>query len=162
MFSTIINLLQIFLWLRLFLSLLYDPSIYIFKQTIFLSLIDILLVLIKISKGNLLITTMQVSSRLLITFCFVEEMNIYSNSLAIVWALSEFVRYPYYIFPNSKILKWLRYNSFIILYPIGMFLEAVHIYFNNIPYTNILILLYPLFGPKMYLHMLNQRNKKLN
>ena len=58
-------------------------------------------------------------------------MNIYSKMLAFVWALSEFVRYPYYIFPNLRVLKWLRYNSFIILYPLGMFLEAVHIYLNS-------------------------------
>ena len=58
-----------------------------------------------------------------------------------VWSLSEFCRYPYYIhqllFKNSKnrILTFIRYSSFIVLYPLGITCEIINI-FKALPMLN--------------------------
>lgn len=38
------------------------------------------------------------------------------------WSIAEIIRYGYYLHKNSKLIKWLRYNAFIINYPIGVIL----------------------------------------
>lgn len=40
----------------------------------------------------------------------------------IPWSLAEVNRYSYYLFKNP-ITTWLRYNAFIILYPLGVYGE---------------------------------------
>jgi len=159
--TKIMNLLQTLLWFRLLFYIIISHSYchQVFLQTVFLSIFDIFFVLSKISKGNLLITTLQVTSRLVVAFYFVTSMNYYSKMLAIIWSLSEITRYPYYIFPYISPIKWLRYNCFILLYPIGMFLEAYQMYYHYNPLSKMFIIVYPLFGPLMYMHMFKQRNK---
>ena len=42
-------------------------------------------------------------------------------ALVVVWALSDVVRYPYYLLTTinvtNKPMEWLRYSAFIVLYP---------------------------------------------
>jgi len=48
--------------------------------------------------------------------------------LLLVWSVIEIIRYPMYVLTllkkKSSVLTWLRYNSFIPLYPAGIILEA--------------------------------------
>ncbi|CAD6188206.1 unnamed protein product [Caenorhabditis auriculariae] len=58
--------------------------------------------------------------------------------LCLAYVSSELVRYPYYVLRtlnyNSWVTNWLRYNSFLVLYPIGFLCEAITFYgvFNDI------------------------------
>lgn len=104
----------------------------------------------------------------------------------LAWSITEIIRYSYYTLNiiNSVpyILIWLRYTTFIILYPIGVTGELLCFYwaqdyakktgvwsielpnkyndtFSYYYFLWIVMLLYiPLF-PQMYLHMFAQRRK---
>jgi very-long-chain (3R)-3-hydroxyacyl-CoA dehydratase len=46
---------------------------------------------------------------------------VWMPTLLMTWAVSEVIRYPYYLAAVTKkppqLLEWLRYSAFIILYP---------------------------------------------
>lgn len=46
-----------------------------------------------------------------------------------IWSIADINRYLYYLFKNNALTAFLRYNSFLVLYPIGGFAEMVVI--NN-------------------------------
>ena len=46
------------------------------------------------------------------------------------WSIAEIIRYGYYLHKDSKIIKWLRYNVFIINYPIGVILGELFTIWN--------------------------------
>jgi very-long-chain (3R)-3-hydroxyacyl-CoA dehydratase len=54
--------------------------------------------------------------------------------LLLTWTVGDTIRYPFYIQTvlgrNVKIITWLRYSAWIVLYPIGILAEAVVIYSN--------------------------------
>ena len=107
----------------------------------------------------------------------------------IAWAIGDCCRYPYYQFKNG-ILGHIRYNAFIVLYPIGVLGEYFCFYQlaelisaqppNNRLYTwtmpnnlnfgfdfvffakYIMALMYVAFWPAMYLHMFKQRARFYN
>eukprot|EP01084_Bolivina_argentea_P256091 431043_1 len=101
--------------------------------------------LLKLTKSNLILQFFQLGGRfnalmLCILFAWLNKANViseeeYSNnylqmgyvSLLLAWSLAEVIRYPFYICKslkrNSSFLEWLRYNAFIILYPIGFAAE---------------------------------------
>ena len=80
---------------------------------------------------------MQVSSRLLLVwgivnnFPFVARSAGYSSML-FAWSLTEVVRYGFFVFTLSGyspgIISWLRYNTFLILYPLGASSETWLVY----------------------------------
>lgn len=79
----------------------------------------------------------------------------------IAWSIAEIIRYGYYLHKDNKIIKFFRYNAFIINYPIGVLVgELVTIWnyyeeSNHTAYHCILIMLIyiPCF-PYLYVHML--------
>ena len=109
------------------------------------------------------------------------------NICVFCWAITEVVRYSFYTFKDSEILKILRYNLFLILYPLGVSGELLTIlhscqhiandYPDNLkPLTlvmpnkfnitvkyewsvYVLILVYASEFPKLFKHMLRQRAK---
>jgi len=80
---------------------------------------------------------MQVASRLLLvwpivnTFPFLARSPVYSSML-LAWSVTEIIRYGYFTFTLSGyspgFLSWLRYNTFYILYPLGISSECYLIY----------------------------------
>ena len=52
--------------------------------------------------------------------------------MILAWSMTEVIRYPFYAFSLlGKVpypFLWLRYTTFYVLYPIGVFSEAVSIY----------------------------------
>ncbi|XP_033208953.1 very-long-chain (3R)-3-hydroxyacyl-CoA dehydratase hpo-8 [Belonocnema kinseyi] len=146
--------------------------------------------------SNPIITTFQVLSRVMVV-CGVllatpPEFAAASPGLPLAlfaWSVTEIIRYGYY-FMNLMgyvpyFLVWLRYTTFIILYPIGitgelLCLYAAKIYATTKPqawsytlpnYWNftfsyyyfiifVMLLYIPLF-PQLYLHMFAQRKKIL-
>jgi very-long-chain (3R)-3-hydroxyacyl-CoA dehydratase len=47
----------------------------------------------------------------------------------ILWSIADINRYLYYIFKNNSITGFLRYNGFLVLYPLGGVAEMIVI--NN-------------------------------
>jgi very-long-chain (3R)-3-hydroxyacyl-CoA dehydratase len=80
---------------------------------------------------------MQVSSRLLLVwgivnnFPFLAKSPAYSSML-VAWGVTEVIRYGFFVFTLSGyspgIISWLRYNTFLILYPLGASSEAWLVY----------------------------------
>jgi very-long-chain (3R)-3-hydroxyacyl-CoA dehydratase len=143
--------------------------------------------------SNVIITTFQVFSRVMVVCGVLMGTDAAQVSpglpLALLaWSVTEIIRYGYYalnlINAVPYLLVWLRYTTFIALYPIGVTgellcffwaqrevrqtkmwsLEMPNSYNFNFSYFYFLwfvMLLYiPLF-PQMYLHMFAQRKKIL-
>ncbi len=76
---------------------------------------------------------MQVSSRILLVwfiinpFPFLAKSSVYSSML-IAWSVTEVIRYSYFTLSLSGFLpefwSWLRYNTFYVLYPMGISSEC--------------------------------------
>ncbi|XP_058798371.1 very-long-chain (3R)-3-hydroxyacyl-CoA dehydratase hpo-8 [Phymastichus coffea] len=147
-------------------------------------------------KSNPIITTFQVLSRVMVV-CGVILATPPSYAAAspglplalLAWSVTEIIRYGYYLANLigfvPHFLVWLRYTTFIILYPIGITGELLCLY-AAVQYTakeknawsyvlpnewnftfsyqyfliGVMLLYIPLF-PKLYLHMFSQRRKTL-
>lgn len=80
---------------------------------------------------------MQVASRILLVwgvvnnFPYLARSPAYSTML-IAWSITEVVRYSYFVFTLSGykpgFISWLRYNTFFVLYPLGISSECWLIY----------------------------------
>ncbi|KAL6260384.1 hypothetical protein P5V15_007913 [Pogonomyrmex californicus] len=147
--------------------------------------------------SNVIITTFQVLSRVgVVVAVILATPYMYAASspglpLALIaWSITEIIRYFYY-FVNlinivPYVLVWLRYTTFIILYPLGVTGELLCFYsamkyatanpdswsytlpnkwnftFSYLYFLVTVALTYiPLF-PQLYLHMFAQRRKILN
>ncbi|PNP57772.1 hypothetical protein THARTR1_01930 [Trichoderma harzianum] len=107
------------------------------------------------------------------------ELPTYSSML-IAWSVTEVIRYSYFALSlagfTPRVLTWLRYNTFFILYPIGIMSECSLIYFAAVgPATNatqypLTLMPYILYGILaiyvpgayiLYTHMMAQRRKVL-
>ncbi|EFA76185.1 hypothetical protein PPL_10402 [Heterostelium album PN500] len=95
-----------------------------------------------IVKSSLLPTVVQVLFRnqvLLGCLLYVPEAQVHwgVTLLFFFWGVSELIRFPFYIAQAygdcPPILTWLRYNAFIILYPIGFAAENI-LYYVMMPY----------------------------
>ena len=109
--------------------------------------------------------------------------NVWIRMMLFAWSLTEVIRYSYYGLPtNNKVLTWLRYTLFIVLYPMGVigeigclnhaattapastssnslyYIQAFYKYCGGLP-TLITVYLIGLSG--LYSHMLAQRSKIL-
>ncbi|CRK98938.1 CLUMA_CG011943, isoform A [Clunio marinus] len=157
------------------------------------AVLEIFHVAIGIVKSNLVITTMQVLSRVMVVCGVVLATPTGKVSpglpLALLaWSVTEIIRYSYYAFnllgSVPHILVYLRYTTFIALYPIGVTGELLCFYWaqshvretkqwsvempNKINFTfsyfyflwAVMLSYIPLF-PQMYLHMFGQRKKIL-
>nr|AKM76674.1 protein-tyrosine phosphatase-like protein [Geranium maderense] len=104
----------------------------------------------------------------------------------LAWSLSEVIRYPQYALsclgPCPYWITYLRYTSFIILYPIGVgpgemwlmyqalpYIKEKHLYgdsFFGLPFSyynfvQAVLVCYPFLWLKLYLHLFKQRESKL-
>lgn len=82
-------------------------------------------------------TGMQVSSRLLLVWGIVNNFPFLAksagySSMLIAWSVTEVIRYSYFVVNLSgyqpAFITWLRYNTFYVLYPMGISSECWLIY----------------------------------
>jgi very-long-chain (3R)-3-hydroxyacyl-CoA dehydratase len=82
-------------------------------------------------------TAMQVASRLLLVWLIVNPFPWLAksagySSMLIAWSVTEVIRYGFFTLSLSDLLPsflmWLRYNTFYILYPLGISSECWLIY----------------------------------
>ncbi|KAF2087856.1 PTPLA-domain-containing protein [Saccharata proteae CBS 121410] len=93
-----------------------------------------------IVRAPLLTTLMQVSSRLLLVwgiaypFPSSTSASIAFPSMLLAWSITEVIRYTYFVFALRNngsvpsVLTWLRYNTFYVLYPLGITSECTLVY----------------------------------
>lgn len=165
-------------------------TVIVFQNAAFVEIVNAALGLVK---SNPVITTFQVFSRMMVVIGVVmaTPTGKVSPGLPIAllaWSITEIIRYGYYALNIIKfvpyIVVFLRYTTFIALYPIGVTGELLCFWWaQSYAKTNsvwsvempnkwnatfsyftllwIVMLLYiPLF-PQMYLHMFTQRRKIL-
>lgn len=82
-------------------------------------------------------TLMQVASRILLVWGIVDQLPFVAksagySSMLIAWSITEVIRYSYFVFTLSGyspgIITWFRYNTFYVLYPLGISSECWLIY----------------------------------
>ncbi len=80
---------------------------------------------------------MQVASRILLVWAIVDQFPFLAksavySSMLIAWSVTEVIRYSYFVFNLSgfspSFMTWLRYNTFFVLYPLGISSECWLIY----------------------------------
>ena len=90
-------------------------------------------------RSPLLTTVMQVSSRLLLVWAVVNRYpsptasSPFYSSMLLAWSVTEVIRYSYFVWNLQGngvpgVVTWLRYNTFYVLYPIGISSECVLIW----------------------------------
>jgi very-long-chain (3R)-3-hydroxyacyl-CoA dehydratase len=137
--------------------------------------LDILHVLLKLVPGNIVITVIQVASRLYVAWVLLPSQAAplpWNYIMFTAWSLAEIIRYLYYNAQSHKTFTFLRYSAFIVLYPLGVLtgeLPLIYEHFVNTKalgqkraWIDLLIFVTYIPGfPYLYLHMLKLRKKKL-
>ncbi|OCL07892.1 protein tyrosine phosphatase [Glonium stellatum] len=157
----------------------YEKTELFARLTQTLALAEVLHSLFGIVRAPVMTTLMQVASRILLVwgigynFQPVAATSPAYSSMLFAWSVTEVVRYSYFVFflggGVPSWLSWLRYNTFYILYPLGVASETWLIYKAIEPASE----WNPLFGyalwavlaiyvPGFYIlftHMLRQRRR---
>ncbi|EPR79691.1 hypothetical protein SLOPH_1721 [Spraguea lophii 42_110] len=128
--------------------------------------IEIINICAGMSRAKLLPTLMQLFSRNFIIWAVAYCHNFRSKELLIMllsWFISDIIRYLFYFF-RIRIFKALRYNLFLVLYPLGTLIEIyllskIDMLHKGIisVFIRILILLYFPGFLFLYIHMLSRR-----
>ena len=142
--SNIVNYLSLFGWMavlftsayRLNVALLSAPNsdghalinsidisfeVYLLQVVQGFQLLDIVLILIGKSKGSLLGAIAQITGRLIVAWGFLssDTDRISFFLMVFMWATADSNRYLYYVF-KSELTAKLRYNLFLVMYPVGV------------------------------------------
>ncbi|KZF26593.1 PTPLA-domain-containing protein [Xylona heveae TC161] len=154
------------------------------KWTQTLALLEVVHALFGIVRSPITTTGMQVASRLLLVWGIVNNFtrqtapSVAYSTMLFAWSFTEIVRYSYFVAALGsggsgvpKILTWLRYNTFYVLYPLGILSEVTLVYKSLGPakewgyiYEIILksvLLIYIPGSYILYSHMMAQRRKVL-
>ncbi|POR36458.1 Protein tyrosine phosphatase, partial [Tolypocladium paradoxum] len=148
------------------------------KWTQTVAAMEILHSLLGVVRAPLFTTLMQVSSRFLLVWAIVESFPFlafspFYSSMLVAWSVTEVIRYSYFALSLSgwqpAALTWLRYNTFFVLYPLGIFSECSLIYMATVPAAMrhplekyVLYAILAIYVPGAYIlytHMMTQRNK---
>ncbi|ORY19592.1 tyrosine phosphatase-like protein [Clohesyomyces aquaticus] len=104
-----------------------------------LAILEVVHSLSGIVRAPLLTTLMQVASRLLLVwgiaynFPQTTKNSPAYSSMLVAWSVTEVVRYSYFVFVLAgtgvpALWTWLRYNTFLVLYPVGVASETWLVY----------------------------------
>ncbi|KAI5209697.1 hypothetical protein AUEXF2481DRAFT_30461 [Aureobasidium subglaciale EXF-2481] len=150
------------------------------KWTQTLALLEVVHAAVGIVRAPLLTTLMQVASRILLIWGIVHPFPntvayspIYSSML-VAWSVTEVIRYSYFAINLSTgsvpgIWLWLRYNTFFVLYPLGISSECALVWKAATgpagQYTGVkealfaILLIYVPGSYILFTHMMAQRRK---
>ncbi|CAH2004229.1 unnamed protein product [Acanthoscelides obtectus] len=144
-------------------------------------------------RSNPIITAAQIASRVVVVCGVLMVTQAARDTVGmpmalLAWSVAEIIRYSTYAFTLlggvPYFLKWLRYSTFIVLYPIGVTGEQLCMYaaqkevgekqlfsyslpnslnfiFSYQYFLILVMLTYIPFFPQLYLHMFSQRRKAL-
>lgn len=109
------------------------------KVVMVLQFLEIFHSLVGLTRGSPFAPMVQVGFKAFIFyFLMITEPRVHDNkssgAVLFIWCLADSLRYPFYLMQLMKKsiypLTWLRYSAWIILYPVGITLEAVIAYQN--------------------------------
>lgn len=127
-------------------------------------------------------TAMQVASRILLVWGVVDRRpadtspSPFYSSMLVAWSVTEVIRYGFFVFslkgagPQDVpgFLTWLRYNTFFVLYPLGITSEVVMIWRASLAAegweTLLLWAVLAVYVPGsyvLYTHMMKQRRRMI-
>ena len=156
MLINIFNMVSFLGWL----IIIYTNNLKLLQIIQSLAILEVIFAYFNIIKSNYIVCLLQIISRYLIVWGPLPYCNSELNIIR-CWGLSDSVRYLYYLFPFNKIIKFLRYNLFWFLYPIGIALEICCFYYSPFKHFIIpIIIIYIIFGLYLYFHMIIQNLKK--
>ena len=176
---------------------LHEALFPLLKWTQTLALLEILHSIVGLVRANPLTTVMQVASRLLVVWGVVgmfPQIVVYKNTfgrmtagsvgapiafagILVAWGVTECIRYGFFVYKEgvsprvTPWLTWLRYNTFFVLYPLGISSECWLIYcalapagknkkLKGLDLAFKAILLFYIPGSYvLYTHMMSQRRK---
>ncbi|XP_053116816.1 very-long-chain (3R)-3-hydroxyacyl-CoA dehydratase 1 isoform X3 [Hemicordylus capensis] len=107
------------------------------------ALLEIVHCAVGVVHTSVLVTGVQVSSRIFMVWFITHSIKQIQNEdsvvlFLVVWTVTEITRYSFYTFNMLNhlpyFIKWARYNFFIILYPVGVVGELLTIY-AALPYA---------------------------
>lgn len=146
----------------------------------FLEIIHVAVGWVKTSLANTVIqyiSRMFISSLIYLLFLPMESggdcwIKTGTSMIFVAWPMAEVIRYAYYLNGKHKLLQWLRYSAFIILYPFGVFAESfILVKFLSLSFQEanwgwvaiicLSILMYIIYFPKLYGYLWQQRKNKL-
>lgn len=69
----------------------------------------------------------QILGRLVVCLVFAEPESHHLKfaGMVVCWSIADINRYLYYLYKDNAITSFLRYNSFIVLYPVGVLCEML-------------------------------------
>ena len=123
----------------------YEMGSPILRILLLMQWLEILHSLFRLSKGSPFASLMQVGFKSVVFFTFLDSYHAdeivrgskAAGALLLVWSLADAIRYPFYLMSllhaDYYAVKWLRHSAWIILYPVGISLEAVVVY-HSIPH----------------------------
>lgn len=186
------NLVQLIGWLLAMLVVPVDILIafYLICAVQLLSALEILFAYKKWNHSSVLYSFLQISARCIIliftSILYLNNANLSPTPtftkenldgilhlMFLVWCVAEIIRYAFYssLFYEeirNKFL-WLRYNVFIVCYPVGIICELYILTYLFLVSNSILkiasvliFLIYVIGFPMLYLHLLKQRKIKLS
>ncbi|KAF2156684.1 PTPLA-domain-containing protein [Myriangium duriaei CBS 260.36] len=150
MFLTLYNLMSAVLWVvvlerTLVIYAFRGPwKVYFgvgdwLKNTQTLALLEVVFSLTGLVRAPVMTTAMQVASRLFLVWGPVSQFTGIAgfsraySSMLFAWSVTEVIRYSFFAFSLGlgsvpDFLLWLRYNTFFVLYPIGITSECILIF----------------------------------
>ncbi|KAI6654123.1 3-hydroxyacyl-CoA dehydratase 2-like [Oopsacas minuta] len=161
-----------------------------FFQT--LAVLEVVHIMLGFVKSNAFLTFMQILSRIIIIWLILVPVPVTSVGPLlhiIAWSITEIIRYFYYAWSRAEsppyALLWLRYTTFIVLYPIGVLGEIISIFsalptikehsltslqmpnilnwsFDSYTFLVLILIGYIPGFPQLYMHMIKQRRKYLS
>jgi very-long-chain (3R)-3-hydroxyacyl-CoA dehydratase len=131
-------------------------------------ILDVVHVVCKLVPGDPIATVLQVISRLYAVWVVLPSQPAvakWNYILFTAWSLAEIIRYQYYLYREVSFLQFLRYNAFIVLYPLGVLTGEIPLiweHYQNLKFRfDIFVLLLYLPGfPFLYFHMLKLRRRR--
>ncbi|CAI0463813.1 unnamed protein product [Linum tenue] len=145
--------------------------------------LQILHSLVGLVRSPITATLPQISSRLYLTWIILHsfpevQTHFLVSSLTISWSITEIIRYSFFGMKEAfgatpSFLLWLRYSTFLVMYPIGISSEVSEKFcirmpnkwnfsFDNFYIAFIALGIYVPGSPHMYRYMLSQRKKALS
>ena len=162
-----------------------------------LALLEILHSILGLVSSPIMTTLMQVFSRIFVVWVslylehsvkYTEFEALFITTLLIAWCVTEVIRYSFYAFKLYDIcphfIVWLRYTTFVVLYPLGVSSELALTYFRlnylkehrpmsltmpnayNMSFDSYIFVWIVMFSylpgfPQLYMYMFAQRKKVL-
>ncbi|CAD8057948.1 unnamed protein product [Paramecium primaurelia] len=126
---------------------------------------DLISNIIGLTSGSLISNVLQLGGRLVVALLFMYDGVCFCCLInaVIAWSLAEIIRFSYYLFKNNSLFKTLRYNAFMVLYPIGILGELRTVNQSLAIYDQIQIrglqIILILGGFFMYAQMLSAKRK---